>query len=113
MVHRQSNEEVQMDDDLFWQRVLVAHAASGLTVKGFCKNEGLAVWRFYYWRKKLRKVVPSAPADEVRFRQVGEVLVAPVELRIEFSDGVLLHVPDRCDPSRLQQVITLLRERAC
>ena len=45
--------------------------------------------------------------------QVGEILPSPVELRIEFSDGVLLHVPDRCDPSRLQQVITLLRERAC
>ena len=113
MVHRQSNEEVQMDGDLFWQRVLAAHAASGLTVKGFCKDEGLAVWRFYYWRKKLREAIQSAPADSVGFRQVGEIFPSPVELRIEFPDGVLLHVPDRCDPSRLQQVLTLLRECSC
>ncbi len=113
MVHRQSNEEVQMDGDLFWQRVLSVHSVSGLTVKEFCKNEGLAVWRFYYWRKKLREATQSAPTDEVGFRQVGEVLPSPVELRIEFSDGVLLHIPDHCDPSRLQQVIGLLRECSC
>jgi len=113
MVDRERKQGGCGDKRLFWQRVLAAHAASGLTVKGFCKNEGLAVWRFYYWRKKLREAIQSALTDEVRFRQVGEVLPSPVELRIEFSDGVLLHVPDRCDPSRLQQVITLLRECSC
>ena len=113
MVDRERKQGGCGDKRLFWQRVLAAHAASGLMVKEFCKNEGLTVWRFYYWRKKLREAVPSAPTDEVRFRQVGEVLASPVELRIEFSDGVLLHVPDRCDPSRLQQVITLLRECSC
>ena len=113
MVDQKSKPSGCRNDVLFWQRVLETHSASGLTVRRFCGNEGLAVWRFYYWRRKLREAVPSAPADDVRFRQVGEVLVAPVELRIEFSDGVLLYVPDRCDPSRLQQVIGLLRECSC
>ena len=113
MVNRQSNEGVRRDGGLFWQRVLETHSASGLTVKRFCADEGLAVWRFYYWRKKLRGAVKSATTDSVRFMRVAEVLPSPVEFRIEFPDGILLHIPDRYDPSRLQQVIDLLRERAC
>ena len=125
MVNRQSNEGVRRDGGLFWQRVLEAHSASGLTVKEFCENEGLAVWRFYYWRKKLWRSVKAPSAGQAtledqaqvkaasRFKQIAEVSPSPVEFRIEFPDGILLHIPDRYDPSRLQQVIDLLRERAC
>ena len=113
MVDQEREQDGSGDGRLFWQRVLAAHSVSGLSAKRFCEDEGLAVWRFYYWRKKLRAATQLVSTDEVGFRQVGEVLVAPVELRIEFSDGVLLHIPDHCDPSRLQQVIGLLRECSC
>lgn len=113
MVDQEREQDGSGDGRLFWQRVLAAHSVSGLSAKRFCEDEGLAVWRFYYWRKKLRAAIKSATTDAVGFRQVGEVSLAPVELRIEFSDGVLLHVPDRYDPSRLQQVIGLLRDHSC
>ena len=76
-------------------------------------NHFLSFGLDYYWRKKLRGAVKSATTDSVRFMRVAEVLPSPVEFRIEFPDGILLHIPDRYDPSRLQQVIDLLRERAC
>lgn len=113
MVNQQSKAEAGKEDILFWQRVLQAHLASGLTVRRFCETEGLVVWRFYYWRKKLRGAVKSLSMDPVRFKQIAEISPSPVECRIEFPDGVLLHIPDRCDPSRLEQVIALLRDLAC
>lgn len=64
MVNRQSKAGAGKNDVLFWQRVLEAHSASGLTVRRFCENEGLAVWRFYYWRKKLRGAVKSPVVNQ-------------------------------------------------
>ena len=113
MVDRQSKVEAGKDGGLFWRNMLAAHEASGLTARRFCEAEGLAVWRFYYWRKKLRVAIKSDATNEVRFRQVGEISPVPDQLRIEFSDGVFLHVPDHYDPSRLQQVIALLRDHTC
>ena len=125
MVTRQSNEGVRRDGGLFWQRVLKTHSASGLTVKRFCEDEGLAVWRFYSWRKKLRGSVKSPTSSqatsadqtsvkpESRFKQIAEISPSPVPLRIEFPDGILLHVPGHHDPALLQRVIDLLRERSC
>jgi len=55
MVEQKSKPSGCRNGDLFWQRVLAAHAACGLTVKEYCEREGLVVWRFYYWRKKLRE----------------------------------------------------------
>ncbi len=30
------------------------HQESGLTVRDFCSNEGIAASTFYYWRKKVK-----------------------------------------------------------
>jgi len=113
MDNRQSKEGAGKEDVVFWQRVLAAHLASGLTVRRFCEDEGLAVWRFYYWRKKLRGAVKSLSTDQVRFKQVAEISPSPAQLRIEFPDGILLHIPGHHDPALLQCVIDLLRERLC
>ena len=125
MGNRQRTAGGRKDEGLFWQKVLAAHSASGLTIRRFCENEGLAVWRFYYWRKKLQGAVKSPSAGqatsanqaqnkaESRFKQIAEISPSPAQLWIEFPDGVSLHIPDCCDPSQLQQVIALLRERLC
>jgi len=39
----------------FWHMVFDTFHASGLSVKQFCLNEGLAEWSFYHWKKKLRQ----------------------------------------------------------
>jgi hypothetical protein len=37
----------------FWRDVLKRFAASGLSVRAFCRNEKLAESAFYAWRRKV------------------------------------------------------------
>ncbi len=87
MGNRQSRAGAGQEDVLFWQRVLQAHLASGLTVRRFCENEGLVVWRFYYWRKKLRAAVKSLSTDTVRFKQIAEFSIGGKNISLPASHG--------------------------
>ncbi len=41
--------------EIFWRGKLVEQVGSGLTVKGFCRSEGIRVASFYYWRKEIAR----------------------------------------------------------
>ena len=72
---------------------------SGLTVRGFCSNEGFPESTFYYWRKKLRKkrgpqnfiplVVKSSRSLS---SQSYAKSFTPVQDTGEMNDGALLEV---------------------
>ena len=44
-----------------WRRLMARFANSGLSVAGFCCQEGLSLASFYYWRKRLAQVGWRAP----------------------------------------------------
>lgn len=39
----------------FWQGLVREHAASGLSVRTFCREAGVAEASFYHWRRELRQ----------------------------------------------------------
>jgi len=39
--------------EAFWRAAVTRQAASGLSVRGFCRREGLAESNFYAWRRTL------------------------------------------------------------
>lgn len=39
--------------DAFWRRVFDGQAGSGLTIRAWCRQQGLSEARFYRWRRKL------------------------------------------------------------
>jgi hypothetical protein len=43
-----------MQKESKFQELIRLQQTSGLTVKDFCSNEGIAYSTFYYWRKKLQ-----------------------------------------------------------
>ncbi|HNR52453.1 MAG TPA: transposase, partial [Deltaproteobacteria bacterium] len=47
----------------FWRRTVKRWTSSGLSVRQFCRKEGISEPSFYSWRKKLsqRKPRPSSP----------------------------------------------------
>ncbi len=49
-----------------WQQRMATFRSSGLTVAAFCRQEGIAPARFYYWARRVR----SAPADDRSGRSV-------------------------------------------
>jgi len=117
----------EAEERQFWQMVLEAYQASGLTVKQFCQNEGLAEWSFYHWKKKLRSAAanPSCrppskgdsppPVDLARpsFLQIGGWSSSQAELRIAFPAGIQLQIPPGCDKQLLHEALAVLWECLC
>jgi len=94
---------------------------SGLSVRGFCSNEGIAPSSFYYWKKKLRTetnckrfiplVVKSAGASVNSFlhselsqgQRVDDTL-----LEIIYLNGITLRVKNDLDLAHLRALVLLL-----
>jgi hypothetical protein len=39
-------------DERYWAGHLAKHPASGLSLREYCRREGIEVHQFYYWRKR-------------------------------------------------------------
>jgi hypothetical protein len=100
-----------------WRDRLARHAVSGMSVEKFCRNEGVAAWSLYRWRKLLgaaeRPVgalvaktpapfvdLGSIPVPQVREalaaeRTHGDVAAGGIELRIDLGGAVVLTITRR------------------
>lgn len=97
---------------------------SGLNVRAFCSNEGIAPATFYYWLKKLQNnkqskgfiplvVKPSVPTHQ-RYAK-GNSQSSPVDhtqedavfLELVYPNGTLLRVKRDLDLSHLRALIHL------
>jgi transposase-like protein len=58
----ESSKSRRVETREFWKEAIRLCAESGLSVRAFCKREGLAEHTFYSWRHKLR---PQSPAPDV------------------------------------------------
>jgi len=78
----------------FWRSAVERQQASGESVRGFCRGEGLAEASFYAWRRKLagEAAETASPATgfvslgtlrlEEGFAGVEVILDAPLRLRV-------------------------------
>ena len=94
---------------------------SGLTVRGFCSNEGIAPSSFYYWLKKIKNeanekrfiplVVKSAgtsihPLAQSELPQ-GQRTDDPL-LEITYPNGITLRLKNDLDLVHLRALVLLL-----
>ena len=107
----------------FWQMVFETFQAGGLTVRQFCRQEGITESNFYYWRKKLRRSStnhagggkPAMPVESEHqsppppFTVLGQMSVSGPELRIEFPGDIRIYAGYGCDRQLLRETINLLR----
>lgn len=45
-----------------WEQTVAEQAASGLSASAFCRERGVALARFYQWRRRLRGASAGTPA---------------------------------------------------
>ena len=64
----------------FWQRALVRQRKSGLSIRRFCEQEGLAVATFYIWKRRLDQGTTAMPVP---------VDFAPVQVQPEMAPTAL------------------------
>ena len=110
-----------------WRRTIREQQRSGLSVRDFCRREGLKDWTFRWWRLELarRDHEPStAPSRErteaasafLPVRVVDPEAVAPrtaPPIEIVLPAGPIVRVPFGFDPLTLGDVLAVLGGRPC
>jgi len=90
-----------------WRERIAAHERSGMSVRRFCKERGIAEHLFFYWRKRLR-----SQQQPVRFALVDRAGVQPapaVELELVLATGERLRIGTGVDATTLRTVLEALR----
>lgn len=109
----------------FWRQQVRQWRGSGLTIRAFCRQQGLSEASFYAWRRTLAQ---RDPQTRCRPRQQGHgradrppafvpVQVVPAlpaaSLEVVLSPGRVVRVPPGFDAATLRQLLALLEERSC
>ena len=42
-----------------FKEIYARYESSGLTIRSFCMNEGINESKFYYWKKRLQRLLPA------------------------------------------------------
>ena len=91
-----------------WTKRIAMQRRSGMSVKQFCKEQGLTECSFYAWRKRLGKSEP------VRFALVdrgaaGRESLTDMSLELVLSTGERLRISAGVDTTTLRTVLEALR----
>jgi transposase len=88
-----------------WRERIDQQARSGVSIKQFCKDRGIAEHAFYAWRRRLRETEP------VRFALVDRSgsHVPEWSLELTLLNGERLRIGARVDTVTLRTVLEALR----
>ena len=91
-----------------WAERIDAQQRSGISVKQFCKEQGLTEYSFYAWRKRLQGAGPVRFAlVERKARQQERTAEAVLELVL--TTGERLRIGAGMDSATLRTVLDILR----
>lgn len=103
------------DQRQFWQMAIETWQSSGLSVRQFCKQEGLSQPSFYHWRKLLAKVGQpqedeNAICSTEPFIQVSFPQDKPASLELVFPSGHTLRINPGIDSKTLTIALSAICE---
>ena len=91
-----------------WAERIAAQQRSGMSVKQFCKDQGLTECSFYAWRKRLQERGPVRFALVERSARRQERTAEPV-LELVLATGERLRIGPGVDITTLRTVLEALR----
>jgi hypothetical protein len=103
---------VDLGREPYWRQVLARWRRSGLSVRAFCRAEGVNEPRFYWWRRKLGQAEPKEPVF-VPVHVVPEPAAESATRGIEvvLANGRCLRVGPGFDPHTLVTLVDLLEAK--
>jgi len=109
------DSKTETDSQQFWKMAVEAWQASGMSVRQFCKQEGLSEPSFYSWRKRLAMADKATTDRSVDCPSESFIQVSlPTEswqgLALLLSSGSLLRIPIGVDRQTLVTVFSALAE---
>jgi hypothetical protein len=91
-----------------WAERIAAQGRSGMSVKQFCKEQGLTEYSFYAWRKRLQERGPVRFALVERSARRQE-RTAEAVLELVLTTGERLRIGTGVDTATLRTVLDVLR----
>ncbi len=91
-----------------WAERIAAQQRSGISVKQFCKEQGLTEYSFYAWRKRLQESGPVRFALVERGARRQERTAEPA-LELVLGSGERLRIGTGVDVTTLRTVLDALR----
>ena len=114
-----------MQKESRFRELISLKQVSGLTVREFCSNEGIAPATYYYWRKKLQNskgkkdfipLIVKSPGsmssgynriNSHRDNQSGQITEDHSLLELVYPNGTLLRIKNELDLVHLRALIHL------
>jgi len=90
-----------------WAERIAAQQRSGISVKQFCKEQGLTEYSFYAWRKRLQESGPVRFAKVERSARRQERMTESV-LELVLAIGERLRIGTGVDITTLRTVLDVL-----
>jgi transposase-like protein len=112
----------------WWRRQLSRQQSTNLSVTEFCRQLGVSLTTFYYWKRRAQEAPPNVPAQGAAERRsrpmpssaratAGDFLPVSIldpgvgtQLEIELANACLVRLRGPIDPSLLQAAITAAGE---
>jgi transposase len=99
------------DQEQFWRMAIETWQTSGLSIRQFCKDEGLSEPQFYQWRKKLSgSGISPVHQDEPRqaFIEVAIPKNNDIVIELLLTSGNTMRIPCGVDTVTLNKVMSAL-----
>ncbi len=87
-----------------WQAHMDAWTQSGKTQAGYCRDHGLNIKTFYYWRKKLKQ-----KPGTVKLVQVPTLPITAAPIRLIVEDRFAIEVSDGFNTTTLSRIVEVVR----
>jgi transposase len=109
-----ANSKRSAEKEAFWRMAIEEQATSGLSVREFCRREGIAEASFFAWRREIRRRDGSVDeaAELVPVQVVDKLSPATVPssetgglLEIVTPSGFTLRLDDHIEPAQLRALL--------
>lgn len=94
---------MDIEKEEFWGSVLKEQGKSHQTIKSFCEDYGIAVWQFYYWKKKLS----SGAGSPAGFSELKLSSTNSCGIRL-LAGSIEIFLDHDFDPDFLKKVLSVL-----
>ena len=96
----------------YWRGMLRRFAASGLSVRAFCRQEQAPESAFYFWRRTLRQREAASSGAVPAFLPVAlreEIPRSPAAVAIELGSGLTIRFSDSASVERIAALVRALQ----
>jgi hypothetical protein len=106
-----ANHRRSLAKESYWRRQLEGQAASGLSIRQYCRDQEFSEPSFYVWRRELAKRDKEIGSRSTRPAGLMAVDVIPsageVNLEIEVADGVVIRLREGASAETLARVLAV------